>query len=254
MSLRNLIPNFVLFVMTIVFAAIVVFYICDLYEHGKKKKYVAWFSSASFVLLTFPISTRLIYMHLSHWHQPRVQKYIVRIITMIPIYSIESWLALRFKEFALYIETLRECYEAYAIFNFLYFLIAVLGDESHIIFILKEKQSERGAHQWPISLFLSPWIMGYEFLMKCKFGVLQYVVLKISTGVMIVVLETFNLYGEGQFRFDRGFVYMCTINNLSQLWALYCMILFYLATREELAPWRPVGKFLCVKMVRKVFM
>ena len=83
----------------------------DLYRHGRKKHLIGWFSSAGFVLLTFPISMRLIVLHLTHWYIPRLQKYVVRIIWLIPVYSVESWLALRFKNQALYIETVRECYE-----------------------------------------------------------------------------------------------------------------------------------------------
>jgi hypothetical protein len=37
---------------------------------------------------------------------------------MVPIYSIESWLALRFNEQKLYLETMREAYEAYVVYSF----------------------------------------------------------------------------------------------------------------------------------------
>lgn len=31
--------------------------------------------------------------------------------------------------------------------------------------------------------------------------------------------------------------------------AMYCLLLFYRTLKEELSPLKPVGKFLCVKMV-----
>ena len=207
------------------------------------------FSSAGFVLLTVPISIRLIVQHLAHWIAPNIQKYVVRIIWMVPIYSVESWLALRFKSLAVYIETLRECYEAYVIFSFLYFLIALLGDEQQIISKLKEKPAHYGLHKWPVSMCVESWIMGHELLQKCKFGVLQYVIIKNLFAIVVFILNLCGVNRDDEFRFDRIYLYECLFTNMSQLWALYCLLFFYFAMKEELAVWRPVGKFLCVKMV-----
>ncbi|CAM9897090.1 unnamed protein product, partial [Chrysoparadoxa australica] len=134
---------------------------------------VAWFSGGAFVLLCFPITMKEIYLHLTHWHMPHVQKYVVRILWMVPFYAVESWLSLRFREVSLYLEALRECYEAYVIFCFLYFLIGLLGDEQTLAATLKSKDSSHGRHPWPFRWLFQPWKMGQSFLGRCKFGVLQ---------------------------------------------------------------------------------
>lgn len=56
--------------------------------------------------------------HLVRYTQPDQQRYVVRILFMVPIYAVESWFALRFKMQSIYLETCREAYEAYAIFSF----------------------------------------------------------------------------------------------------------------------------------------
>ena len=61
------------------------------------------------MLLCFPVSMREIYLHLSHWYLPHVQRYVVRILWMVPIYGLEAWLSLRFKEYGLYLKAFREC-------------------------------------------------------------------------------------------------------------------------------------------------
>jgi hypothetical protein len=42
-----------------------------------------------------------------------LQKYYIRILWMVPVYSIESWLALYWKNQKLYLESTREAYEAW---------------------------------------------------------------------------------------------------------------------------------------------
>jgi hypothetical protein len=85
------------------------------------------------------------------------------------------------------------------------------------------------------------------FFVKCKFGVLQYVLLKLSSSIFVMLLEMGDLYKEGDFTPRGGYLYICILTNLSQCWALYCLVFFYYALKNELSPIRPVGKFLSVK-------
>jgi hypothetical protein len=175
----------------------IILYSVDLYKHGHDKRFIGFFSSAGFVILTIPISLRLIISHLMNWVQPQIQKYVVRIIWMVPIYAVESWFALRFKGFSIYLEVLRECYEAYAIYCFLYFLFALLGgDEVVIVQKLKEKASTLGQHAWPVGIAVSPWIMGQDFLQKCKvkrysllIAVVRLVALMVSIAFALVLFD-----------------------------------------------------------------
>ena len=64
-----------------------------------------------------------------------------------------------------------------------------------------------------------------------------------------LVLELTGNFHEGDLSFHYGYVYVALVRNLSQMWALYCLVLFYHATAEPLAPIRPFPKFLAIKLV-----
>ena len=53
------------------------------------------------------------------------QQYVVRIVVLVPLYSVQSWLSLRFHDFGFFFGAARDCYEAYVIFCFFAFLLAV---------------------------------------------------------------------------------------------------------------------------------
>lgn len=248
-SWMKLLADITVIVGVIVCMVLIIGYSVDLYRHGKQKIYIGWFSSAGFVLLTIPISLRIIVQHLTHWVAPNVQKYIVRIVWMVPIYAVESWIALRFKFIANYLEKLRESYEAYVIFCFMYYLIALLGgDEQQIAYKLRKHAADIGKQSW-FSPLVGTKPTGSELLRRCKLGVFQYVIVKNVVAIVAMILESQGIQHEGDFSFDKPYIYQTFIANISQLWALYCLVVFYVATKDELSHWRPVGKFLCVKMV-----
>ena len=77
----------------------------------------------------------------------------------------------------------------------------------------------------------------------------RYCVIKPVLALISFILGLVGSYGNGEFSVTRGYPYIAFVTNASQIWAMYCLILFYLALREDLAPIRPVPKFLVVKAV-----
>ncbi|KAK7945003.1 hypothetical protein WMY93_000731 [Mugilogobius chulae] len=165
----------------------------------------AWFIAGIFVFMTIPISLWGILQHLVHYTQPELQKPIIRILWMVPIYSLDS-----------------------------------LGDDVG---------GPRTAKHLPPLCCCPPWPMGEVLLLRCKLGVLQYTVVRPVTTVIALICQLCGVYDEGNFSSKNAWTYLVIFNNISQLFAMYCLVLFYRALRDELSPIRPVGKFLCVKMV-----
>lgn len=63
------------------------------------------------------------------------------------------------------------------------------------------------------------------------------------------ICELCGVYGEGTLSANVAFPYILFVNNLSQFVAMYCLVLFYKATKIDLKPLRPLPKFLCIKAV-----
>lgn len=88
---------------------------------------VSWIVAGVFAFLSICLSTWQIVMHTRWNHHPTLKRYTVRIILMVPVYALESWLGLRFPAQAIYFDVLREVYEAFVIYSFYQFLVTYLG-------------------------------------------------------------------------------------------------------------------------------
>jgi len=224
--------------------------------HKGKTDFAAFYSAAGFVVITLVFSFREILSHLYNWYAPEVQKFVVRILFMVPLYSVQSWLSLRFHGPArVYIDTVRDLYEAYVIQSFVYYLIELLGGEDRMAALLSRKDSHYGNHgRFLTTVFrMKRWRMGRDFLLKIKHGVLQYVVVKtISTLLVTFVFLPSGIYGEGKFSWSSAYTYTTFILNVSVMYALYCLVMLFHAVQSDLSSpinWHPLGKFLCVKGV-----
>jgi len=217
--------------------------------------FAAFDSAGVMVLGTLVLSFRLVYLHLTHWYMPEVQKYVVRIVWMVPLYAVQSWLSLRFRDARIYIDAIRDLYEAFVIASFLYYLIELLGGQEALVRTLESKREAHpnlGKHSWPLNQLLHDWQLGTEFMLQCKHGVLQYVVVKTAATVLTYMFEITGSYGEGKFQWNTAYPYLAFVLNTSVMYALYALVMLFHAVREELIHpinWRPLGKFLCVKGV-----
>jgi Organic solute transporter Ostalpha len=106
-------------------------------------------------------------MHTEYYTRPRLQRHVIRILWMVPIYSLDAWLALRFKDARAYIDPVREIYEAYVIYNFYAYLINYLEDELGVVdeHLAKKTQLQ---HLAPFNHCVKPWRMGAEFIWETK--------------------------------------------------------------------------------------
>lgn len=116
------------------------------------------FLAAIFGLISVIISLWLIFMHATHYLRPAEQRHIIRILFMIPIYSVVSFLSYMFYRKAVYFQVLRDCYEAFAISSFFsllcYYIAPSLHDQKEFFRTVKPKN----------------WFWGVFFMQKCTGG------------------------------------------------------------------------------------
>lgn len=191
-----------------------------------------------------------IYQHLRWYTNPTEQRWIVRILFIVPIYATYSWISLLFfnsESYYVYFFTVRDCYEAFVIYNFLSLCYEYLGGEGNIMSEIRGKPIRSSCLYGTCCLVGKTYTIG--FLRFCKQATLQFCLVKPVMAFVIIFLQAFGHYRDGDWSPDGGYIYITVIYNISVSLALYGLFLFYFATRDLLTPFEPVLKFCTVKSV-----
>nr|VZI23985.1 unnamed protein product [Spirometra erinaceieuropaei] len=206
----------------------------------------AGFMAFSAILIT----CQQIYLHLTNYTSPNEQRWIVRILFLVPIYAFQSWLSLLFlrhQDYYIYFDTVRDCYEAFVIYSFLSLCYEYLGGESCI---MAEIRGKKVPYSWVFcTCCFSGQVFTIGFLRFCKQATLQFCLVKPLMAVAVIVMQSIGVYKHGIFSFSNGYLYTTIVLNISAFLALYALVLFYLATSSILRPFDPLLKFGVVKAV-----
>ncbi|XP_076168606.1 transmembrane endosomal protein isoform X2 [Ptiloglossa arizonensis] len=206
--------------------------------------------AGAFVWAALFLTCQQIYQHLRWYTNPTEQRWIVRILFIVPIYATYSWVSLLFfnsESYYVYFFTVRDCYEAFVIYNFLSLCYEYLGGEGNIMSEIRGKPIRSNCLYGTCCLVGKTYTIG--FLRFCKQATLQFCLVKPVMAFVIIFLQAFGHYRDGDWSPDGGYIYITIIYNISVSLALYGLFLFYFATRDLLTPFEPVLKFCTVKSV-----
>jgi len=199
--------------------------------------------------LAFVVAACLNSAHLTRRHLvtsgPRsVRSSTVRILLMVPVYSIESWLALvlRAGDFNKVLALVRKGCESVVVISFVELLLEWLGGAEVLV-----ERLDPGCcrHLPPLSFVLPSWAPASRFVRRTLTGVLQNAVC--SLVAIAVILSAWCVGGFLPRAFEAVQTLCLVVMNASQFFAVYCVVTFYHANRELLAPLRPVQKLLSIK-------
>ncbi|KAL2126552.1 hypothetical protein VTI74DRAFT_701 [Chaetomium olivicolor] len=189
-----------------------------------------------------------IWLQTKNYRKPLLQRYVVRILLMVPIYSIASWTSMVSRTAADFLDPIRDIYEAFTIYTFFQLLINYLDGERALIIMTHGREPVH--HLWPLNHVLPRVdISDPHTFLAIKRGILQYAWLKPILALAAIIMKATGTYQEGYIGLKSGYFWSGIIYNISVTVSLYSLGLFWVCMNDDLKPFRPVPKFLCIKLI-----
>ncbi|CCO33251.1 Transmembrane protein 184 homolog C30D11,06c [Rhizoctonia solani AG-1 IB] len=177
--------------------------------------------------------------HLKNYRKPALQRMVICIMVMVPLYAISSFISLFSLEAGVIIDVLRDIYEAFVIYCFFHLLLIYLGGERSLLILLYGREPKE--HAFPVSIFKRELDASDPFtFLFLRRGILQYVQVKPILAAVTLVLKALGKYREGSFRVGAGYLYVSMVYNASICLSLYCLAMFWVCVSAGLKPFRYV--------------
>ncbi|MCJ1321097.1 hypothetical protein MMC15_006441 [Xylographa vitiligo] len=213
---------------------------------------------AGFALFATLLSFYLMFQHATHYLKPWEQRHIIRILFMVPIYSVVSFLSYRFYLHSIYYQVVRDCYDAFAIASFFALLCHYVAPDLHA-----QKEYFR-------ALKPKPWVLPLSWIQKCAggprgwartprsgltwfniiwLGVFQYCFIRVFCTIVAVGTQAAGRYCLASLSPLFAHIWVTCIEALGVTVAMYCLIQFYVQLRFDLADHHPFIKVLSIKLV-----
>ncbi|CAN9237650.1 unnamed protein product [Alternaria alternata] len=211
-------------------------------------------------IIAISLSLYLVYRHLTNYTQPKLQKLIIRIVLMVPIYTICCTLSIPFYESSVYLGAIYEFYESLVIASFFLLLCRYLHTDLHSVrqlFSIVEPQP------WvlPVRMFRKYVLRrkttntpnGSKYFSIIWVCILQFCVIKFFGALTKCITEALDVYCKTSTDPNHARIWIQVIEIISLIIAMICLLQFYKQTKLELAVHRPLLKFVAIKLVVFLF-
>ena len=259
----------------------------DLWTNRTALELILFSSSGGCALVTTLLASLLVHAHLTYYVDALAQTYIIRILFMPVLYALTSMFSILFVRYIVYFQFVRDCYEAFVLYQFFALLLHYFNTEACIqqdeqemgeFSLATESASDSGENESPSYIstisashrevdettgsYLSrmghvtlpfplkcypPFVAGDRFLVYIRRIVFQYVLLKPLMAFVAIILEYFGLYHRGSYNPRYGYLWLTAILNVSISVAFYGLYVFYHITHHHIKIYHPLSKLLAVK-------
>ncbi|KAK8010654.1 hypothetical protein PG990_009619 [Apiospora arundinis] len=192
---------------------------------------LATFIGGACAIIAIITSLFLVWKHALNYTKPREQKHIIRILFMIPIYSVSAWLCLWKYWHAVY----------YQVKDYFRYMTPIVPWVWPVNWFAKCCGGDRGAWRTPKS--------GLTWFNIIWIGVYHYCFIRVAMTITAVVTEYFDRYCETSNNPVFAHIWVLVVESLAVTIAMYCLIQFYIQMKEPLAEHKPFLKVLAIKLV-----
>ncbi|KAG8342326.1 hypothetical protein TRVL_06844 [Trypanosoma vivax] len=184
--------------------------------------------------------------HLTCFADPDCQTKVVRILFMVPLYALFSWICIVAPGSAEYLDVIREGYESYVIYAFFQLMIALMGGVDTVDRALMLEEWPPVPHVFPLCC-LEPMKVTPTFVRNCRLALFQFMVLR----PLLSIIGIFFAPGDAasMLNVKSAHLWIVLIKNLSITIAFTALVHFYVGLKDFMEGTDALLKFVCIKIV-----
>ncbi|KUJ18918.1 DUF300-domain-containing protein [Mollisia scopiformis] len=177
------------------------------------------------------LSFYLIFRHATHYSLPKEQRHIIRIIFMIPVFAILSFLSVIWYDGAEYLKPIESAYEAFALASFFLLLCAYVQEDDN------ERQT---------FLQTSGTMKQYT---AATIGSFQFPVVMIVLLVVTEITQATGSYCETSNSIHFAHIWVTVLSALSTVVAISSVLRYYKALKPTIKHRKPLSKLVGFKAI-----
>ncbi|KUJ09035.1 DUF300-domain-containing protein [Mollisia scopiformis] len=171
----------------------------------------------------------LIFRHATRYAVPKEQKQVIRLIFIIPVFAVASFLSVAFNNASIYIQPLTTLYESLALSAFFLLLLAYIQEDDDERQAFFETSGQMAAYR------------------KTALAVFQFPVVEFLTFILTEITEATGTYCASSFKLYFASIWVSVITGISTGMAIMSVLRFYKSMKTRVDKRKPMAKLLAFK-------